>query len=177
MLFRSFHDVELSGRVKNGYHAVAIDEKRVSFEPTLWVDKQKEGQIVEQMWFAGVHNDIGGGNPDRGLADLAIIWLKDKAEACGLVFDNEYFTKIVAPNPLGKVHESLTWYYRMVGMLAAHKYDSIPGYSRIKGVMYRRIGGRTNERLHPSVMIKHNNSVPPYNPKNLLEYLKANRET
>ncbi|MSQ32142.1 MAG: DUF2235 domain-containing protein [Dehalococcoidia bacterium] len=90
----AFHDVELSGRVKNGYHAVAIDDKRVSFEPTLWADKQKEGQLIEQMWFAGVHRDVADGNPDLGLGDLALVWLKDKAEACGLAFDNDYFKKV-----------------------------------------------------------------------------------
>ncbi len=173
----AFHDVELSGRVKHGYHAVAVDEKRVSFEPTLWADKQKEGQLIEQTWFAGVHRDVGGGNPDPGLGDLALVWLKDKAEACGLAFDNDYFKRLVVPNPLGRVHESLPWYYRLVGMLAGKRYQSVPGYSRLKGVLYRHIGGRTNERLHPSVITKHNNPDPPYKPKNLLEYMETNRET
>lgn len=173
----AFHDVELSGRVKHGYHAVAVDEKRVAFEPTLWADKQKDGQIIEQMWFAGAHRDVGGGNPDPGLGDQALVWLKDKAEACGLAFDNEYFKKLVAPNPLGRVHESLTWYYRLIGRFASLKYNSVPGYSRINGTLSRRIGGGTNEQLHPSVVAKHNNPVPAYKPKNLLEYLESNRDT
>lgn len=170
----AFHDVELSSRVKHGYHALAVDEKRVPFEPTLWADKQKEGQVIEQVWFAGVHRDVGGGNAEHGLSDLALIWLKEKAEALGLVFDNEYFQKLIAPNPLGKVHESMTWYYRLIGMLADLEYKRKNlGYSRTEGALYRDIGRRTNETLHPSVMVKHNNQAPPYGPKNLRKYLEA----
>ena len=53
-----FHDTELSGSVENGFHALAIDERRGPFAPTLWSEKPK-GHRVEQVWFAGVHGDVG----------------------------------------------------------------------------------------------------------------------
>lgn len=55
-----FHDTELSGTVKNAAHALAIDEYRGAFQPTLWRWKPKEGQRVTQTWFAGAHSDVGG---------------------------------------------------------------------------------------------------------------------
>src|ERR1043165_3827651 len=63
----AFHDTELSGSVRNAYHALAIDERRGPFKPTLWDFVPKPGQTVEQVWFAGVHSDAGGGYPETGL--------------------------------------------------------------------------------------------------------------
>ncbi len=56
-----FHDMKLSSMVENAYHALAIDERRGPFKPSVWEGDAKEGQSVEQAWFAGVHSDIGGG--------------------------------------------------------------------------------------------------------------------
>ena len=63
-----FHDVELSKYVKHGYHALAIDEGRGPFKPSLWAAKENPGQTVEQVWFAGVHSDVGGGYASSGLS-------------------------------------------------------------------------------------------------------------
>ncbi|MDF3010573.1 MAG: hypothetical protein K0S03_1369, partial [Burkholderiales bacterium] len=56
-----FHDTELSGSVQVACHALAIDERRAPFAPTLWDYKPKPGQQVEQVWFCGAHSDVGGG--------------------------------------------------------------------------------------------------------------------
>jgi uncharacterized protein (DUF2235 family) len=69
MAFRdrwSFHDVELSTFVDFAYHAVAIDECRGPFTPTLWCQQPGAvGQTMEQVWFPGVHSDVGGGYTSR----------------------------------------------------------------------------------------------------------------
>ncbi|MBI4970029.1 MAG: DUF2235 domain-containing protein [Rhodospirillales bacterium] len=74
-----FHDVQLSSAVDVALHAVAIDEKRSAFAPTLWVGpKEKptfDGQIVEQVWFAGVHSNIGGSYADNKLSDITLDWM------------------------------------------------------------------------------------------------------
>lgn len=82
-----FHDTELSGIVKNAYHAVAVDEHRKPYAATLWTPKRKLDQTMEQRWFIGAHCDVGGGYEDRRLSDLALAWMMDKASACGLVLD------------------------------------------------------------------------------------------
>lgn len=79
----AFHDTELSDRVPHARHAVALDEIRASYTPTLWTGSGA-GQDVKQLWFPGVHSDVGGGYLETGLADGALLWMIEEAEACGL---------------------------------------------------------------------------------------------
>lgn len=67
-----FHDVELSGIVKHACHALAIDERRRQFRASLWGDKHKPGQTVEQVWFAGVYSDVGGSSGDPSLGSTPL---------------------------------------------------------------------------------------------------------
>lgn len=69
----AFADNALSPKVKRGFHAVALDEMRLLFTPTLW-DK-RDG--VQQMLFAGAHADVGGGYKEAGLSDIALRWMVD----------------------------------------------------------------------------------------------------
>ena len=57
----SFHNTQLGQRVTHAYHALAIDERRRSFQPDLWTGAPAHGQTIRQVWFAGVHSNIGGG--------------------------------------------------------------------------------------------------------------------
>ena len=70
-----FHDASLNDEVSYGFHAIALDEKRKKFPPSLW--NPREG--VEQVWFAGVHCDVGGWYADASLSDIALRWMADKA--------------------------------------------------------------------------------------------------
>lgn len=80
-----FHDTQLSSHVRNAYHALAVDETREPFQPTLWTqDDAADGQTLEQVWFAGVHTEVGGGAADASLSDIALLWMVEKAQACGL---------------------------------------------------------------------------------------------
>ena len=83
----AFHDTALSRIVANAFQALAIDEHRIDFQATLWTDKPDLGQTVEQRWFIGAHGDVGGGDPDHLLSDIALAWMMEKAEALGLVLD------------------------------------------------------------------------------------------
>src|SRR3954447_1727196 len=95
----AFHDTTLSSFVKNGYHALSIDERRGPFQPTLWVKKRNAdgsfepppaGQTVEQVWFSGVHSDVGGGYAEPDLSELPLHWLAERARACGLVLKPDH---------------------------------------------------------------------------------------
>jgi uncharacterized protein (DUF2235 family) len=79
-----FHDTALSSYVDNGFHALAIGEGRYTFEPSLWKSAPKDGQRVEQRWFAGAHSNVGGGYNEHGLSDYALRWMADRAVGCGL---------------------------------------------------------------------------------------------
>lgn len=100
----AFHDAELSDTVECARHAVAIDERRASFFPTLWsnADAHKD---AKQVWFPGVHSDVGGGYPETGLSDGALKWMIDEATAGGLVFDHA-LTQQVAPKFQDVLHDS-----------------------------------------------------------------------
>ena len=59
--------------VENGWHAIAIDERRSAYTPDLWADRPSDGGgDFRQVWFAGVHSDVGGTYDDHDLADIAL---------------------------------------------------------------------------------------------------------
>lgn len=89
-----FHDVKLGLRVRNAYHALAIHERRSKFLPTLWQQSKTTQQScseiprqnVQQVWFSGVHADIGGGYVEAGLSNLSLEWMINRAHEHGLAF-------------------------------------------------------------------------------------------
>lgn len=88
----AFHDTELSSWVKGAFHALAIDEQRAAFTPTLWHQQPgaaDDGQELKQVWFTGVHSDVGGGYEETALSDMALAWMVDQAQHYGLEFDTE----------------------------------------------------------------------------------------
>jgi uncharacterized protein (DUF2235 family) len=155
-----FHDTEISSKIDNAYHALAIDEKRRNFPATLWHQKQEvAGQRIEQVWFPGVHSDVGGGYPETGLSDIAFQWMKEKAEGCKLSFhevENH-------PNPSGLRHESMNWLYGLVGTY--HRPIALSDPKK----------GKTYETVHPSAIERYKNNKA-YRPKNLVDYLKRHPE-
>lgn len=84
----SFHSYQLGSSIRHGFHALALDETRVVFEPLLWDCPPGWEGNVEQVWFRGAHGDIGGqlGHYEaaRPLADIPLVWMLGRAEACGL---------------------------------------------------------------------------------------------
>ena len=81
-----FYDTYLNPRVSYAKHALSIDENRADFERVSWTDKRKNNKgkakdWFEQVWFAGVHSDIGGSYPETEarLSDQALKWMVDKA--------------------------------------------------------------------------------------------------
>jgi uncharacterized protein (DUF2235 family) len=110
-----FHNVELGSNVRYAYHALAIDEHRKPFAATIWKrpsDQPKHQQVVEQVWFAGSHSNIGGGYRNSGLSDIALQWMIEKAEACGLSFDQEYVRQCVVPRVDDVLVDSRTLFYK-----------------------------------------------------------------
>jgi hypothetical protein len=86
----SFHNTDLSRWIKAAFHALALDEQRSAFRPALWHQQPgsaAQGQELKQVWFAGVHSDVGGGYKETGLSDIALLWMVDQARRHGLEFD------------------------------------------------------------------------------------------
>lgn len=66
--------------VKHVRHAISIDERRIKFPVKLW--EASEGQIVKEVWFPGVHSDVGGGyeESESGLSKIALEWMLYEAQ-------------------------------------------------------------------------------------------------
>ncbi|TMJ77303.1 MAG: DUF2235 domain-containing protein, partial [Alphaproteobacteria bacterium] len=118
-----FHDTELSPTVDVGLHALAIDEPRGPFEPTLWTIKKgtslPPGQVIEQVWFPGCHANVGGGYQDCSLSDIALLWMAERlAQTTGLAVNLEHLRATTRPDPLGEqVSPTSDGIYRVSYML------------------------------------------------------------
>jgi hypothetical protein len=102
----AFHDTGPSEIVKHGCHALAIDEHRHDFVPTLWTKPCPNDVKIEQVWFAGAHADVGGGYVTRDLADIPLVWMAKKAEEDGLALDWSCLPDLTKLNPLAPSHNS-----------------------------------------------------------------------
>jgi len=78
-----WHDLHISDTVITACHAVALDEKREAFTPNLM--NHRKG--IREVWFKGVHSDIGGGLDDSSLSDCSLEWMLTKALGKGIVID------------------------------------------------------------------------------------------
>ncbi|MCD2188830.1 DUF2235 domain-containing protein [Actinomycetospora soli] len=86
----AFHNTDLGPSVRHACHALAIDERRKAYQPSLWT-QGGAGQDVEQVWFRGVHSEVGGGASDAALSDIALLWLAERAHSNGLAFVDDAF--------------------------------------------------------------------------------------
>ena len=133
-----FHDTKLSDKVVHARHALAIDEERGSFSPTVWKSVASR-KNVEQVWFAGSHGDVGGGYAEAGLSDIALKWMIDAAETAGLAF-RKGMREQVHPDPRGVEHKSLRGFYKKL-RTTPRSVPEIDPAARAKSV------------VHPSVVV------------------------
>jgi uncharacterized protein (DUF2235 family) len=160
-----FHDTKLSSLVSHAYHALAIDERRAPFEPTLfWKSPDNQKQRVEQVWFPGVHSDVGGGYKERDISDLTLKWMLKRVEAAGLKLEPTAFDDIQG-KPGGVLHNSKK------GM-----YGLTPGINRKIKLCPKDLDDPKSElvddptqSLHESVLQRWQ-EVNSYRPKSLTEY-------
>lgn len=126
-----FLDTGLSPQIQNAYQALAIDERREEFPATLWTSPPAPGQTVEQVYFTGVHCDVGGGYPDdagtgTALSDITFSWMMAKAQSLGLEMDATFAAKYASPidkkYALDTKHESWCplWLFPKMRVIAAN---------------------------------------------------------
>ena len=84
----SFHSHRLGPSIRHGYQALALDETRAVYEPVMWESPAEFDGKIEQVWFRGSHGDVGGQldgfHAARPLANIPLVWMLERAEACGL---------------------------------------------------------------------------------------------
>ena len=133
----AFHSDQLGPSIRNGFHALALDETRRAYEPQMWSSPSTFAGQLEQVWFRGTHGDVGGQlngyEVARPLANLSLVWMLDRAQNCGL--------------PLPE-----TWRARFFTDATAPSVGTWRGWGRLFWVRRGRIFGRDpSEKLHDSV--------------------------
>ena len=80
------HKLSVPDNVEYAFHAISLDDRRQSFRVTRQVN-------AYEVWFRGVHSDVGGGNGNAGLSCIALRWMLSKAKAAGLPIDDAAIVK------------------------------------------------------------------------------------
>lgn len=146
LIRRKFPNARLNPDVRYGYQALAIDEKRSKFRPNLWEPSESPEQVIKQVWFAGVHCDIGGSYSDDGLSNVALRWLAQRAENRGLNIMKSDLER-AGIDPCDKLHNSLLPIWWLLG--------------------WKRRKIENGSKIHASVLVRMQNCNLGYRPKNL----------
>ncbi|KAK4893498.1 hypothetical protein LTR27_008180 [Elasticomyces elasticus] len=125
----SFYDTSLSNCIEYAFQALALDERRYSFQPTLWEKFEDNDTVLRQVWFPGAHSNIGGGYEEQQMATITLAWMMAQCQPF-LDFDvdylldeweqvDEYYEKMKEkPRPwgFGEIFDGLTGIYALGGV-------------------------------------------------------------
>ena len=100
-----FHNLSLSESVEHARQALAIDDERLTFHPKIWDKEIKSYQTMKQVWFCGMHTDVGGGYKEHELSDIPLIWMVEEAKKFGLRIYPKHKIN-TKPNADGFMHDS-----------------------------------------------------------------------
>lgn len=162
----------VSSSVEFAFQALALDEERKSFSPTVWEFPEGDNRlkVLSQCWFPGVHSNIGSGYADTEIADLTLSWMITKLRTHGIIdfvpdaviehreLGIKWATKGVQATTsagwgLGTLYQSMTTFYWING-----RYVRRPGRNqRVNpktGIMTDQRLSNTHETVHPSVRIR-----------------------
>ena len=184
----AFINTEVPSNLRHAYQALALDERRVPFAPTVW-ELPAEGtktqlKELKQCWFAGAHSNVGGSYPDTGIADITLAWLIQQLSR-NLSFDKSYISsqgsenaawlqKQQPPTPFkwscGKVYDSGD---KVQNFLVGASNRTPGTYKRLNSITGKEEPAqplrKTHEFIHPSVRVrralggKGTNNIPTYN--------------
>ena len=76
----AFYDTKLSRCVENAFQALSLDERRAAFSPAVWEKPEGNKTTLRQVWFPGVHTNVGGGYDDQELANITLAWMMSQLE-------------------------------------------------------------------------------------------------
>lgn len=177
--YRSLPRTRKFDRVEHIRHAVAIDERRAAFRQNLFDPAGKSD--LQEVWFPGVHSDVGGGYPeeDSGLAKGALEWMLAESELLGLRVDPTIKAELLGyanpdnrpaiakPDACGTLHESLAGGWRILEFLPRPVWIKDEDRRRIRcNRGARRYFREDGSAVHLSVGVRH--KVLGYSPKHLV---------
>lgn len=142
----AFHNHELGPSIEHGFHALAYHEKRMAYAPVLWSCPPGWSGHVEQVWFRGVHGDIGGqlrGHEEaRPLSNIPLVWMLGRAEAVGLPLPPDWQFRFQQDPTAPSAGNWRSW-----GKVFWHRRQRIVGADR-------------SERLHETLEVPHPKGAP-----------------
>ncbi len=154
-----FYDTKMGRNINIARHALAIDEAREDFEPTIW--KQKQGVDIKQIWFAGVHCDIGGSyarDKNRLLSsNVSLSWMVEQAKSAGLIIEPYLLSQIRSAKKVKTLPEL---------------HNSRINFFRLKEPVNRTLRITDTLKIHASVKERYEIDSG-YRPEKLVELLKV----
>ncbi|HVZ81324.1 MAG TPA: DUF2235 domain-containing protein [bacterium] len=178
----SFPNTYRNRDIKIARHAISIDERRCFFRQNLMA-RGEEGQDIVQVWFPGVHSDIGGGySPysECGLSQIALGWMIREATKAGLKFDKAKVKALfeapnAAPDPAGKLHVSLTGFWWILEFIPKRYFDFKEKVYRFKLPLAQPRFIQEGALVHESVIKRMKDPKSRYKPVNLPENYRVVR--
>ncbi|OCK80044.1 hypothetical protein K432DRAFT_416937 [Lepidopterella palustris CBS 459.81] len=177
----AFYDTKLSNCIDNAFQALALDERRSAFSPAVWEKPEGNSTTLRQVWFPGVHSNIGGGYDDQQLANITLAWMMSQLEPfldmrLDYVLEQEednskYYRKqheADRPWSFGKIYNSMAGIYAIGGgtpRTPGTYYAVDPNTGRATSRPLRD----TNEYIHPSARTRIRLGGPGVDDKGLYE--------
>ncbi len=173
-------ECRLDKRVVRACHALSIDDERTTFHPVLWDERYEEplrprddgkrylvDERISQVWFAGVHSNVGGGYPDDSLAQIPLIWIMSEAEYAGLAFKQiPEASPQTLGHPLTAEDKDGRLYDPRSGLGGYYRYGPRNLFELGKEMLARK-GGKAIPKIHESVLQRIKNNAHLYAPKGL----------
>jgi uncharacterized protein (DUF2235 family) len=165
-----FHNPNLSSIYEHAFQALAVDENRAAYTPTLWTAPAPGAtarlERVEQRWFIGAHADVGGGYKDDPLSFIPLGWMQGKAAALGLAFK----ASVTVPVDAWKTRPADSYTKFLGGLYRVFKLGR--RFWRPIGCDRRKVQGAwsypVNETIDASVFRRFQSG--DYRPQNLLDW-------
>jgi uncharacterized protein (DUF2235 family) len=172
-------------------HAISIDERRAFFRQNLVHEPAAANQNVKQVWFAGVHSDVGGSyaEAESGLSKIALRWMLCEAQSAGLGLHPEKVVAVlggkipyIPPDPKGKLHKSLHGFWWLGEVWPKLYYHNVAAQGQEpewkRGITFNLGRARlipNGVHIHQSVFDRKRDE-PKYRPKNLPEQYVTEQE-
>ncbi|KAF6824624.1 hypothetical protein CMUS01_10151 [Colletotrichum musicola] len=170
-----FASLDVHPNVEHAFHALALDEWRTAFAPTLWGRRGNDRTKLRQVWFPGSHSNVGGGFEDQQIATIALAWMADQLTSIGVEFSTPEMKRIfhllepgVAPRPWSSGRISSPSASSAIPDRAYnalwYPWRRLTGGNPVAGARtpgsYREDGGRQpirepNELVHPCARVRY----------------------
>jgi hypothetical protein len=140
----SFADRDLSPKVRRACHALALDDERRTIHPVLWNEGKEQTDRVMQVWFAGMHSNVGGGYIKDGLAYVSLNWIVEEANKTHEDFHRAAGAKVVP----SMFHAAATDEFKRLANVHADMADSRSGLAAYYRYDPRSISALCNDAYH-----------------------------